>query len=213
MVNETERLNAFVERRVAGISSEEICAKRAEFFAKNGEVFHDDSFFEQRISFFHNQAVFGRFAGEKVFDDLGVDSFSLYHGLFRIIRFWGDYAKVRDLLGRKTVWVNCRSAKRGFDKRFLGFQKRDLIQGYLVKEGKHYALTTSIFIHPLDSYKHIRELVKTLPRGPKKDPVVVQGVLERLSRVQLLSQRQSTTKVGVFYSSAGAFGLRQDKTL
>ena len=208
MANTVSQLDQYVERYVAGLSTNEIGQQRAGFFSKNGEIFADDPFFERRISFFHYQVTFGQFAGLR---EMGCDELelTLNHGLFRIIRFWGNYAKVRDLMLRKNIWVNCLPAETAGKKQFLGFKKKDVFQGYLVKDGKHFVMTKAIFVHPFDSYPHILAAVRKLPRNP--DPDLRIKTLERLSRVQLLSQRQQSTQVGVFYSSTGAFGVQHER--
>lgn|GEM_PF-5813741 len=205
MTRISDQLDICVERFVSKINAEIVQRQRASFFARNGEVFHDDSFFDQRIGFFLFEQALGRFSGEKT-QAIGSTEFTVLHSLFRVVRFWGAYAKVKDLVHKKSFWVNCASSQFPTKKQWLGFQKKDLLQGYLVKEGKHFAITRSLFTHPAHSGPHIVQLLKSMHRQSPQDEVVRLKILEQLSRVQLLAERQNTTNVGVFYSASGAFG-------
>ena len=212
MIDSLIKLNESVEEYAATFPADKLEQRRNAFFEKNGEVFHDDVFFEQRIRFFRYDLKFGEFAGTKsLHTDAG--DLKLFHSIFRVRFIWGKFARVQDVLDKNSFWIKDGSVEKSRKKPFLGFSRGDLFQGFLLEDGEYFSMTEAVFLHPPLAHAHIFKMIRSASNEWDQDSSKKLTFLQRLSRIQLLSQRQQTTRAEVFYSPSGAFGTVRDKAL
>lgn len=179
----------------------EIVAASERFFMENGKVFHDDSFYDPRMTYFFDHFVFERpLAGhggplatpyEHFLAAVKDQHLTLApavsallgqlrdyrHSLFQIVKLDLTKMVLQDLLvpGRITV-----TAKSG--ESFRGLDKKTIFQGFVFPRGEEAQVSSGIILHPKRSTRLIKKFVK---QAQKTENFSRKITLARLASLQL----------------------------
>lgn len=198
-------IDEIVEAAVAWVSThlgqDELVAARDDFFARTGKAFHDDSFYDTRISYFIEHFLFertissGSLAGnlpyqlflkhavepafdltpsaKQTFADLGKPR----HSLFTITKHRDTGMEVKDLLLPQTLKL---APKVG--ESFRGFSRSQIFQAYIFRTGGGNFLGSGLVIHPSKAHGAI---LKSLKAARKAKKIQEQTTLDQLAATHI----------------------------
>lgn len=164
--------------------NEEIVQAKEEFFWKMGKVFHDDSFYEQRMNYFLDYFLLERPVREK--NELGLmnrtpimileddetrtTSFPLllsgyHHAIFEVKRHLTDSIVIIDLFSGDKFEVSARS-----NESFKLLQRKQVFQGFIYEVGDKRYLSRGLLFHPDRVIKIIKKTIKTVKKAKDFNP-------------------------------------------
>ncbi len=180
----------------------EIVAASERFFVENGKVFHDDTFYDPRMTYFFDHFVFerpltggrtgplatpyehflaairdqGTTVAPAVMELLNVLR-DYRHSLFQIIKLENHRLVLADLLvpGRLTV-----TARPG--ESFRGLEKKNIFQGFVFANGDIAQMSPGIILHPQRAARLIKRFLK---QSQKVENFSRKITLTRLASLQL----------------------------
>ncbi len=180
----------------------EIVAASERFFMENGKVFHDDTFYDTRMTYFFDHFVFERPLSSRSGGPLAtpyehflaavcdqnvtvtppVSALLLQlrdyrHSLFQIAKLDLKKMVLTDLLVPCRVTV---TAKPG--ETFIGLDKKTIFQGFVFPHGEESQLSPGIVLHPQRGSRLIKKFVK---QAQKTENFSRKLTLARLASLQL----------------------------
>jgi hypothetical protein len=208
------------------VGDAEIVAARDQFFVENGKVFHDDSVYDARMSYFFDLLLFERaLAGGsarplatpyeqfvKELDDRATGTpgsvpdvllrrakalGDFRHSLFQILKVDATTVVLQDLINEGKVTATARPGET-----FRGLEKKTLIQGFLFSlepRGKGPAptyLSQGLILHPAKATRTVRRLLKT---AKKSENFARKSFLAKLATLQVRHLRHRHVEPKTIY--------------
>jgi hypothetical protein len=180
----------------------EIVAAREQFFADNGKVFHDDSVYDARMSYFFDLLLFERAlpaGGERqlmtpyerflqVVEQRGSEISDAVlrrlkvlgdfrHSVFQLLKVDPQTIVLQDLLNDTRVTVSARPGET-----FRGLERKTLIQGFVFMMGETNHLSHGLILHPAKTTRVVKKLLK---QAQKSESFSRKTVLSRLASLQV----------------------------
>ena len=155
------------------LGADEIVTATERFHLDAGKVFHDDTFYDSRMSCFLDHFLFERQVTGRGLTPflLFMDSFASElpadlqrrlaaladhrHSLFRITKILPTSMVVEDLLQPSKLSV---VARRG--ETFRGLDKKMMFQGFVFRDGDVWQLSHGIVLHPTRAQRLVRKFLK-----------------------------------------------------
>jgi len=177
---------------------DEFVVAKDEFFWKAGKVFHDDPFYEQRMSYFLDFFLLQR-AVQKA--EQFITPFVNYqahiqasgaaacgltdfvHSAFQVLRVTDKLLTVNDLFTELKYIIDARPYEN-----FRALNRKDIFQGFIYASGTTFFLSHGVIFHPCKTHKIIKKNLKRQRRGGEFEPV---RELALLSRKQLKHLRHA----------------------
>jgi hypothetical protein len=184
------------------------------FYQDNGKVFHDDTFYDTRMSYFFDALVFERpmpaekatpyelflaqaRAGQPPFAPAVIERLTwlgdFRHSLFQIVKLQEKSLTVVDLIGTGKLTV---SAKPG--ETFRGLDKRNLLQGFLFRFGDEQQLSAGLILHPQKVTRVVKRYLKT---AQKAGTFSRRAALAKLASVNLRHLRHRHVEPKAIYQN------------
>jgi len=181
------------------LGPEPLVQAKEDFYERTGKVFHDDSFFNDRMSYFidyfiferqlpsHNGSAFDLYQKE----DTNHCIHGVWHSIFSIHKLHDQYLTLRDLISTERHKIP-RSKETSFD----GITKKDLFQGFIYNLGPQKTLSRGLIFHPIDSHSSIKKYLKL---QQKKSSLDVDQVLIRFAKQHMRHLRHGHVNPKLFY--------------
>lgn len=182
---------------------EPLVQAKEDFYEQTGKIFHDDSFFNERMSYFIDYFIFERILTTKD-DSIEETPFELYqkveaehmiqgvvHSLFSVYRLNDQFLTIRDIHSNERYKLP-RSPHSNFD----GINKKDLFQGFVYDLGSHKTLSRGLIFHPTDAHTSIKKYLKL---QQKKNQLDLRLALTRFAKQHLRHLRHSHVNPKLFY--------------
>ncbi len=173
------------------LGTAKIVAMRNEFFDLFGKVFHDDGFYDTRMSYFTNYLVFSN-----NFEKLPVNFDVTYlpgsrHSVYEIKKITDIQLSLIDLLQLDKIVI------QAYDPLELsGLKKGEIIQGYICPFENQFRLTSGILSHPYKVGKFIKKFLK---KKGELNLVSAKEILGVLAKTQLKSERMKHINPTILY--------------
>lgn len=176
---------------------------KEDFYERTGKIFHDDAFFNDRISYFTDYFIFERKLSSHLHPEVGTP-FEIYqkvptshsiqgfiHSIFSVQRVHDQYLTIRDLASTERHKIP-RTNVSAFEL----INKKDLFQGFIYDLGSQKALSRGLIFHPTDAHSTIRKYIKS---QQKKNLFQLEEALLRFAKQQLRHLRHNHVNPKLFY--------------
>lgn len=207
-----ERLAHWAEEE---FGNEELVVAREEFFAGFGKVFHDDTFFGSRMSYFLNYYLFERpikSSGGRAVSPVrfyldtnpekttaaaiqAIHELSLcMHGVFQVLKVKDGEGIFLNLLNKEKIPMKLPKTYRLF-----GLKRNQVLQGFIFRANTGYHPAAGIAYHPDGTLRLIKKMIKITPKTPDADHL---AILSRLAATQLKATRMKHVDPKTLYKMA-----------
>lgn len=183
------QVDDFVESLIAWthrvVGDAEIVAARDQFYLEYGKVFHDDSVYDARMSYFFDGFLFERTLsggsakplatpyesfmerlldrGDEVPADVRRrfgELASFRHSLFEIVKVQEKSVVIQDLIMPGKLTAVARAGET-----FRGLEKKTIFQGFVFQMDDKLHLSHGLVLHPPKATRVLRRLLKLAQKG------------------------------------------------
>lgn len=199
----------------------ELIAAQDEFFANTGKIFHDDTFYDSRISYFIEHFLFERpISGlERASNFKGMIPYQLFinhaieglkidlstkaifasliharHSLYEVEKITLRGLIVRDILIPQKIKINAKKTEH-----YVGFDNGTIFQGFVFRLPEACHLGSGLIIHPNRAKTPISSLLK---QSRKTGPTPEFPFLCKLAKTHLRHIRHQHVDIKTIYSKA-----------
>jgi hypothetical protein len=200
------------------LGQDEVVAAREEFFAQTGKVFHDDAFYDARISYFIEHFLFERpiSGAGRTASLTGMIPYQLFvrravdispidektkvviaslaqarHSLFQVEKVRASSLVVKDLLIPQKILITAKA-----DETYRAFDSGTIFQGFVFRLPETCHLGSGLIIHPYRAKAMIRRHIKL---SRKSGSTAERPLLCKLATLQLRHLRHRHVDAKTIY--------------
>ena len=200
-------------------TAEVVCSSER-FYLDFGKVFHDDSFYSARTSYFFDYLIFERRLSNQAAPTsegatpyqfllgqlqaqqdalprliheqvLGLGEFR--HSLFQILKINEKSMLLQDLLAPAKITVQAKPMET-----FRGLEKKTILQAFVFPLGSINQLSSGIVLHPQKANRLIKKCIK---KARSTDDFSAKSLLSRLATVQIRYLRHRHVSPKLIYQA------------
>jgi hypothetical protein len=203
------------------VGTAEIVNASERFYLDYGKVFHDDSFYDMRTTYFFDHFIFERklSASSARAESLsGLTPCQLFmarahtevpalpkevndtlealgnfrHSIFQIQRLSEKNMAIVDLLDSAKLIVQAKPREN-----FRGLEKKTIFQGFIFNLGTYHCLSSGLVLHPIKANRIIKKHIKlSLKSGTNR-----KNILPQLANIQLRHLRHRHVHPKLIYQN------------
>ena len=203
------------------VGTAEIVNASERFYLDYGKVFHDDSFYDMRTTYFFDHFIFERklsVTSARAESVSGLTPCQLFmarahsegpalpkevsdtleaignfrHSIFQIQRLSEKNMAIVDLLDSAKLVVQAKPREN-----FRGLEKKTIFQGFIFNLGNYYCLSSGLVLHPIKANRLIKKQIKlSLKNGTNH-----KNILPQLANIQLRHLRHRHVHPKLIYQN------------
>ena len=221
-------LDALVEALISwtqsAVGSHEIITACELFFTQYGKVFHDDTFYDNRMAYFFDHFLFERALSKSFLEKTSLKKLEIWtpykvflhhlggqqgqnvddsvrQGFHQLQGFRHSLYQVRKLRGshmvvRDLIQQDTLRLEDEAGYAFVGFDKGDIFQSFVFPATNHYCLSQGVILHPYQAGRIIRRYLR---QALKEEAFPRHRALSRLARQHIRHVRHRHVDAKLIY--------------